>query len=309
MSALPGVLILGPSGSGRHSFADALAGLIDTNFLRERRSFRSVACGSGSGSNLKSAVVGLDTRYYEATVEIHLQHVPDACCVGGEDGELAEVLSRTQAVIFAFDASNIASFTDMQTYVENMKEFSFETVLCVANKADLAKQVCSPVEQEKRQQWCRSNMIEYVEVDSLNGPKSAAAAGLEKVDIHRVVEALHVTMWRNMKRKPNPMDAISTAEKETVEAAARENAAKAVPIEAGQNEIPEVSTHLPNTQQDKKTDDLDDLFRLVDEMKSVRDMGKDMSDEDRRQAAADMALKLLEKLNLSEDVEEEDALT
>ena len=294
---LPCVLVLGPSGCGRHTFADALAKHLDAN---HGKSFRSLT--PLEGEMFKGASVAIDTRYYTAQVALLMQTEPDAAFPVAQDPVVDAVLERTQAVIYAFDASSPASFEGMRAYVEGLGQRAFETVLCVANKADLVADDCRGEKGERWQEWCRERMVEYVEVDSVRGPGETTQDDREKVNFHRVVEALHVTMWANMERKPVP-SRLATGEEglETQEEVGVGVGGQGV--ESVEAELPELCTSDKSEKATKDRDDLelDELFQLVNEMKSVRNVANELSDEDRRQAAADMALKLLEKLGLDEE--------
>lgn len=292
----PKILVLGPADSGRHSLAQALLHLFSckapSSTKSEVPSLRDAKVGGTIFKNLKSVCVQIHTKYYTANVEVVVQHFADESFKDELREVMKDLIAGVQAVIFVFDARQESSFQSMKRFVEAIGSAhggDFETRLVIANKMDLCKDELTEETVTRRIDWCSEHLLEYIEVDSINYKRDAAEDQREKQNIFRVVEALEVTMWTNMVR----VDLDKSQGKDTKQAEDRE-------LNRIRDEIPEVNDDMEEACLHNEDTEFSKLFSMVDEIKRVRSNAKHLNDKDRREAAANMALKVTRHLNLSE---------
>lgn len=191
---------------------------------------------------------------------------------------------------------------------------------------------------ERNALWSIDNGLEHVECSALH--PLAGIESREKQGIARILEALESTMWSSMVKPKSALTskAMEISREHTSQISPKpplgekeiddQPKSEVVPINSGSCDNEECSR--PSDALEKKTSDaeksLDSLFRPLDidsifgEGDGDLDIGKlmqqmrmtkeraqtgNLSDEERRRAAADMAMRLMSMLNFGEDEEQD----
>ncbi|TMW69659.1 hypothetical protein Poli38472_001815 [Pythium oligandrum] len=277
----------------------------------------------------------LKTKYYEADVEFHVHDV--------EANEIVTALQHDaeeyEALLWVVDATIDRSFVEVQHFVEkSLEELSFDVSLLIGHGADKA----SKAQVEKMEGWCQENGFEFIPVDETAVEAAAKAAeGLadEKQGVDRVLEALECNMWRSMEMLPPPprANAQLTKVKEelaTQEAEAGEDKATVSPPPAPAASPDTPSTPAPTEASATTTtsappvsdadrlqaslaalglagegmDDDPDLAafgNLLSQVRRIRQTGQNLSDQERRQQAEQVAMQLWNLLGADESDDDE----
>ena len=114
--------------------------------------------------------------------------------------------------------------------------------------------------------------------------------GKEKVGVARIAEALSAVMWTGMRMKPRQSQNVKADEANEVDGVA----AKPKPDEVSEEEKLQDAMQAFSLEGAKNEDD--GLMALFGELKGVREKASKMSDEDRREYAAKMAMKMWEMI-------------
>lgn len=303
----------------------------------------------------------LTTKYYTADVDLVL--LPASEFLSPTPATHA-VMQDAEAVVFVLDATTDGERTRVQLEAcEALLEVNTPgTALAVVNKMDVTGSV--PGEGDDAAEdgamhasrasasaagssnsaavaetvaaiadWCLDHGVEHVPCSALN--PGAGSHLREKVGIARVVEALHSTMWSNMRMLTRGTGAaaggaraVATAAEapptpERLVSAATAAAAAAGPLPSMSSDAVDASTKDAEVsaarvaaafEEGAAADDAEDgddgpldIGRLMAEMQSVRQaaVSGGQTDEQRRAAAARMAMKLFELLGGGDDGEEE----
>mmetsp|Transcript_35399 Transcript_35399/g.43718 ORF Transcript_35399/g.43718 Transcript_35399/m.43718 type:complete len:220 (-) Transcript_35399:361-1020(-) len=217
-----------------------------------------------------------------------------------------------QALILVFDASREESFDELKQLVTLSNTVSgLETKMVVANMTDKSFSV-SEDQVEDRKIWCLENGFEYIETNSID--PVVVMESKEKKGTSRVIEALHATMWRNMEIK----SATSKRDNDTVTYEKEENQQQQDSVVEPEMEKPEKTSDIESSEgksldyllpekedrQDDESemdDDVEFLFKAINEINHIREVAKSATDKERRKRATDMTLKLMSALNWEVD--------
>ena len=316
----PRVLVVGGAGTGKKAFASSLLACArssetcvsanvfahlpayffptrprdSTLFTLHHPHDRLMAESSSDG--LLVAPLALSTKYYSCTVQICVLPAGsfyDTCEIG-----LAAAFSSVEAVALLVDAAASAEAVDAallcaEPWASRAADEGVQTLLLVASKCEGGE---AGAVLSKLSSWALDRGFEFVEADA-RSPFDGAEVR-EKSGVPRVLEALESSMWSNITRATDISAAGGgrihemTMLPESVLAGAvadagtsSEDAAAAVEGTAA------VGTALLESEEA-----LDfDFAALMDEARAVRDTARsgNMTDDQRREAAAAVAMKML----------------
>ncbi|CAI5725900.1 unnamed protein product [Peronospora farinosa] len=263
-------------------------------------------------NKLDVVVLNLQTKYYHARVEVHLHQVLD----NEPEPPLHHELRDYEALICVFDAKEKDTFLHMQRFVKCIVDtLSYDVCLLVSTSSTLSMTMESVQQVET---WCQDNGFEFVALDCLEHLFNDDNVIHEKKGIERVLEALHCNMWRSMEMNPSqsvtatPLQMVTEdAEKEVdnvekKEILKEENNAN---TEDQRTSMDESQLHtllqdleIPGgpgicageSKGDNKENDIDmnQFNALISEVRNVRNQGQHLTDEERRDRAAEVAMKL-----------------
>lgn len=298
---LPATLVVGASGTGKRTFVSKIIGKELTS----------------SDSCLNWII---DNSYYTAETKVVIRR-PDG---SGKFGSLAGY----EATVLVVDASAESSWDTVRTWADtNMDEISNSDILLVlANKCDkLLLGQAGPLDIARShwlarvQDWCIANHFEFLPACALDPAVDGALASddSDAQGMKRALEALQAYMWPGLTMKQQ--SAAAAAERlQRVEAAAAEAGAGGA-LEAGQGGAPSAAANgaaasegaaaaAARLLQQGATEgslgaeaDVDALDKLFADLVGMRDRMAGMPDEQRREAAAAMALKLAGAFGLEEE--------
>lgn len=280
-------------------------------------------CGQklGACDAERTPVLQLQTKYYTAPVELHAQHVQLNALVTGSKA-LPHPLHEFEAIICVVDSESEDSFLHVHKYVQDLLEEhpAFDVCLMVSLPSATGTSNKSATHRQRLEQWCQDNEFELV--DASEAHVNQTDAGNETCGMERVLEALHCQMWRSMVMG-GPTSFSSTQ--------ADNDAIAAVEIVAGASvaidEEPittEVSSPAPAEDRlealfrglemagpsvgldDDEEMDLNAFSSLIDEVRRVRENGQSLMDEERRQQAAAVAMRLWNLLGSDEEGDDSD---
>lgn len=289
--------------------------------------------GGGHDSVGSVESLTLRTKYYSADVEAHLHQVVKNEPVPA----LVHDLHEYEAVLCVVDPSDSKSFAHVRQLLEKLAETEqFEVCLLVGDSpsTELKKNASNLAELET---WCQDNAFELIGI----GASDNQAEADEKRGVERVLEALECNMWSSMVRATpasqdpptktvqSPPQAVKGAggelpafiedqvaasmeldnqtdadNQDDVDDTRLQALVRALEISSESENPPAADQQGPSrVQQDTDEDDLDmrEFSSLLEEVRRVREHGHALSDEQRRQQAAQVAMRLWEYLDAEED--------
>lgn len=186
---LPSLLLVGAPGAGKHALIAALQP--DVSSTKDH----------AAGYRLQ-----LDTKYYSAAARVQVASPSSSCCAAA---------AAAEALLLVFDASSVASFRQLQSWVAaHADDLEGAGVrLAVANKADLlccgSGEVARQDWHEEAMAWCGEHLIEYVEAAAACADVDAQLRLDGEVQgVARVREALEAHMWPGLVEKPWPRSGV-----------------------------------------------------------------------------------------------------
>ncbi|KAF9311445.1 hypothetical protein BG003_007422 [Podila horticola] len=152
----------------------------------------------------------IDTKYYSVKVDFWIDETyaqgRSAMEQMVESGELDELGSVVEAVVFCFSKNQSATFHDIKPWLSFVERHEPSITLCVATTAP-APQPEEPLQTgqleadseviEDYDDWCLANGFEYIDLQEQ--PESLGQE--EHVGLDRILEALAAHMWDGLKRK------------------------------------------------------------------------------------------------------------
>ncbi|KAG0336591.1 hypothetical protein BG000_006430 [Podila horticola] len=152
----------------------------------------------------------IDTKYYSVKVDFWIDETyaqgRNAMEQMVESGELDELGSVVEAVVFCFSKNQSATFHDIKPWLSFVERHEPSITLCVATTAP-APQPEEPLQTgqleadseviEDYDDWCLANGFEYIDLQEQ--PESLGQE--EHVGLDRILEALAAHMWDGLKRK------------------------------------------------------------------------------------------------------------
>lgn len=264
----------------------------------------------------------IETRYYVANTTIH-SYSP--AFLDLEEG----TTPLCEALVLVFDMSDATSFEIVKDWCGRLDLEGVEIKLAIANKVDLhftKQQLQRPAWIDQAMEWCAENCIEYIETSAFNKVLDGMLQlDGDQVGVPRVIEALQAHMWpghelvaRGDGSKATTADQVREQGVVSDDASRLEDprnpAAADNPSDAGVHKavmIPQTD-FVEQTTEDK--DNLDSnssvagFEHLLLELQGARSKFSQLPDEERRQAAGDLAMRLLACMGDSgDDGSDEDA--
>lgn len=245
------------------------------------------------------APLALSTKYYTCTVEICVLRAGsfyETC-----ESALAAAFSSVEAVAIIVDAGASAEAVDAallraEPWAARAADGGVQTLLLVATKGGAGAGADATL--SKLGSWTLDRGFELVEADA-RAPFDGAD-GREKSGMPRVLEALESSMWSNIARASDGGGAHSADAAERRETGAGAAEADASGDAAGSSSdvaVPAVGgAAAVGAALLESEEALDfDFAALMDEARAVRDTARSgkMTDDQRRQAAATVAMRML----------------
>lgn len=282
------LLVLGPDAQGREVISQ----------LQQ-------LCGDDKSSE-ELAVLHLRTKYYRAAVEAHVHEVKDNAPLTA----LQHALHDYEALLCVVDAAKTDSFVHIGRYAKKVVDtLPYDVCLLAASTTAASKESVAKLES-----WSQDNGFEFVDLNADQPEEAEDDVIDEKHGVERVLEALHCNMWRSMDMNVNDADAKAAKTEET------ENQKEATEdeIKADKDAAPEAANDdsrlrtllqaLEGADEGDDSDDDDDgafdmseFSALISQVRNVRDEGQTLTDEQRRERAAEVAMKLWNFLGADED--------
>ncbi|KAF9328556.1 hypothetical protein BG006_008286 [Podila minutissima] len=152
----------------------------------------------------------IDTKYYSVKVDFWIDETyaqgRTAMEQMVESGELDELGSVVEAVVFCFSKNQPATFHDIKPWLSFVERHEPSITLCVATTAP-APQPEEPAQTAQLEEdneviedyddWCLANGFEFIDLQEQ--PESLGQE--EHVGLDRILEALAAHMWDGLKRK------------------------------------------------------------------------------------------------------------
>jgi len=263
----------------------------------------------------------IDTKYYTASV--HLQSWTLRPIEEGGGCSLDALAEPPEAIVLVFDKSREASFDALTAWVgENRTviDNSVEVKLCVANHVKQRHRDSSEGEggaladadpggvdlngkgmMTKFLEWCLEEGFEPVEISTSDASVDAdlAASIEEPQGVPRVINALHSHMWSGLERKdpsaPQPLTTPDASQQHSHDCISEYTAQAVTSEDSFQKPQLQAEDLLEYDQRHPEEDEgMNKLEEVMRQVLHVRDTANaaDMSDDARRNRAADMAMQL-----------------
>lgn len=231
----------------------------------------------------------IKTKYYQTEVYFHLYSMNEKVS--------KDLLSNTQSCIYIID-----SFDTFKAVKSHQSDISlqFETNLCV-----IVKEV---KKKEEISEWCLDQGFELVD--------------FEEEGVERIFEAIECTMWPKMTMVKDEKKELKLEER------IKEKMEEKKEVIKDLKQVKELKEDLKDTESEKEEKILDNYFKNLNQGKDFEeeDIGdeteqdfeklftqildlkkntKNLSDEERKERAAKIALALLDSMGGDEEEEEE----
>ncbi|KAG0092423.1 hypothetical protein BGZ93_008341 [Podila epicladia] len=152
----------------------------------------------------------IDTKYYSVKVDFWIDETyaqgRTAMEQMVESGELDELGSVVEAVVFCFSKNQPATFHDIKPWLSFVERHEPSITLCVATTAP-APQPEEPAQTAQLEEdneiiedyddWCLANGFEFIDLQE----QPECLGQEEHVGLDRILEALAAHMWDGLKRK------------------------------------------------------------------------------------------------------------
>ncbi|KAH9136538.1 hypothetical protein LEN26_006110 [Aphanomyces euteiches] len=264
MTTTSRVLVLGATHAANQQVAEAVLKKIDTS--KDTIAWSKVERES---SFLSHGVI-ISTKYYTAPVEFDVH------------ADLCDDWASYEACLLIWDPSDKASWARVQDTVERMEDHSFDALLAISTSS-----VDGTMSLQNTLDWCLDHGVEHVALE--RAESEDPASNDEATGIDRVVEALQCTMWKSMEVKANSSSDVAPTP-----------APQAAPPVA---ENPPVTEAMFQPSSNNVDEDATNFESLLQEVQSIRAQlnREDVSDDQRRARAADMAMRLWNLLGEDDD--------
>ncbi|EEY62516.1 uncharacterized protein PITG_14987 [Phytophthora infestans T30-4] len=147
--------------------------------------------------------------------------------------------------------------------------------------------------------WCQDIGFEFVDLDAGNATSEDSVID-EKLGIERVLEALQCNMWRSMEMNPPKVESAKETEGDATDDTKLQALLQALEI-AGDGTV----RGAAEEKGDEDDIDMAQFSALISEVRNVRDKGESLTDEQRRERAAEVAMKLWNLLGDDSDGDED----
>ncbi|KAG3110527.1 hypothetical protein PI124_g10392 [Phytophthora idaei] len=259
-------------------------------------------CGDPDANSTASDVtlLHLQTKYYRAPVELHVHQVRDDT----PEPALQHELHDYEAVMCIVDAGQRESFLHVHQLAKRIVDtLPYDVCLLVANTSSATTESV-----ETMKSWCQDSGYEFVDLNAENVVSDDSVID-EKQGMERVLEALHCNLWRSMEMNPPKTETATTSKvTEKLEEIENQKENKANNGEQGDAtgdkklqallqalEIAgDATVDGASGGEGGEGDDIDmaQFSALISEVRNVRDQGESLTDEQRRERAAEVAMKL-----------------
>lgn len=270
----------------------------------------------------------LRTKYYSAEVDALVAQVRD-----GKPAEPLELeLHEFEAVLCVFNPADRLSFVHGRDFLQQLAESgNFEVSLLVGNtrpQAATAGVKMMEVDRAYLEGWCQDYAFEFVSVDEDGNQEEDEGMEEEKRGLDRVLEALECNMWRSMVRPPAPVAQPATSAAAGVDDS-NQQTTKEEDSQIGSNQVEddeeaygdddrlqtllraleitegtsEAAPASPSAERRTSEDEADmaEFSALIEQVRRVRDQGQVLDDEQRRQQAAEVAMRLWNFLGVDDE--------
>lgn len=268
----------------------------------------------------------IKTKYYSA--DLSLIPIPMSSV-----SELGSIVVEGLTLIFNCNDENLSTLVNWATVLEDC---SPSVALCICVITHDKDSSGNEIYKNKLVSWCTEHMIEYLEVSTLNQSCDVATSLMndeETTGMTRVLEALTCNVWGTLELtnnnatnsndyslNSNTDNDISTASAtvglqnetdvhDTDKIPLSSTASNGKPSDFESSYFSKIMNDAIVGEVDTAEDDgegNDNLDRAFQEIARVREASKNLSDQERREYAANAALRLMELLGLGSDEEDDE---
>ncbi|EPB82149.1 hypothetical protein HMPREF1544_11110 [Mucor circinelloides 1006PhL] len=239
----------------------------------------------------------IDTKYYTAKVDFWLDEIDKATeketikAYCEKDTEISKVID---AFVFIFDKNEPSSFNTVKEWAPFLDQAEPGIRLCIGTSSN------QPLDMEvdaEINDWCLSNSFDYVDMDEKTD------IPMDKVRIDLALEIIQTNFWDGMVKK----NASGIAEDEDLLNEIRELklAQDRDILKLGDEDDQDIEDMPTQHEIDKMRSELfgdidgeDGLDKAFEAIQAMREHGKNLSDEERRKMAAQVALSFAAQLGL-----------
>lgn len=304
-------------------------------------------CGQKADASALAQPLTLATKYYSATVDVHVR------CLRENALTAALTAEGFEALVGVVDAARDESFRHVRGFLAQMAAREQPDVRLLVAR-NVAAHIPTPAARlvEELQSWCQEHEFELVKLSEDEGGDNQATDDREKRGMERVLEALQCNMWASMVMSsggqgggahsevddsglrelanvsvalatPDAADEQKTAAASSTRSNQRDAAAegdeeddeklqsllRALEITEATDSARDSTASTANqrsTMQEEEEDvDMAEFSALISEVRRVRDSGDTLTDEQRRQRAAEVAMKLWSFLGADDESDDE----
>lgn len=315
MAEVSRLLVLGPDPDSKWAVVSKLLQLSGDEAL------------SLDAKGFDATLLNLRTKYYRAPVEVHVHQVRD----NAPKPALQHALHDYEALLCVVDAGQRESFLHVQRFAKRVVDtLPYDVCLLAASTASATGESVKKMEGWCQDNGFEFVDLD-AEQPAVDDDDDSGVID-EKHGIERVLEALHCNMWRSMEMNPPKVEDTKSkdaapevaAEKKEVDAEQKsdnqvedKDKGKTATVEATAATTEEQDASADDSRlqallqaleiaggpgagsedageggDDDDDIDMAEFSALISEVRNVRDQGQDLTDEQRRERAAEVAMKL-----------------
>ncbi|KAG2235558.1 hypothetical protein INT48_003121 [Thamnidium elegans] len=237
----------------------------------------------------------MKTKYYTAKVDFWLDEIETTAVketVAAYCKEETEISKVVDAFVFIFDKSKLDTFDTIKDWVPFLDQSCPNIKLCIGTRT---KEPLTAEEDAEIGDWCLNNGIDYVDMDE------TTETPMDKVGMELALEILQTHFWDGMVKFNNGIarDEDLLREIQALELEKHKDILKLDGESDDDFDLPSAAD--VNKMRDELFGDIDidgGLDKAFEAMKSMRDHGQNLSDEERRKMAAEVALSFAAQLGL-----------
>ncbi|KAG2214102.1 hypothetical protein INT46_011904 [Mucor plumbeus] len=239
----------------------------------------------------------IDTKYYTAKVDFWLDEIDKATeketikAYCEKDTEISKVID---AFVFIFDKKEPSTFDTVKEWLPFLDQAEPGIRLCIGTSSNKALDMESDAEIND---WCLSNSFDYVDMDEKTD------IPMDKVGMELALEIIQTNFWDGMTKKN--VNGIAEDEDLLNEIRELKLAQDKDILKLGDDDDNELEDMPSQSEINKMRNDLfgdidgeDGLDKAFEAIQSMREHGKNLSDEERRKMAAQVALSFAAQLGL-----------
>lgn len=238
-----------------------------------------------------------DTKYYTAKVDFWIDEIDRASeqeTIKAYCEKESDVSKVIDAFVFIFDKADPSTFDTVKNWLPFLEQSEPGIKLCVGRSA---KEPLTMEQDAEINDWCLSNGFDYVDMDE------TTETPMDKVGMDLSLEILQTNFWDGMVKKNTSgaaEDEELLREIQELKLQQQKDILELDGDEEGflddmpsENEISKMRDQLFGG-----IDEDDGLDKAFEAIQSMREHGKNMSDEERRKMAAQVALSFAAQLGL-----------